>query len=186
MKKLLGVLWIAWLCLAPTVWAATSLQYTLPGTPVTFADSAQTPTRAWTLSALANSAGRVSVQHDKGTGAQPSLWQFVCRVQLTGTNVPGSTVEFYVVPGDGTDTAGGVGTADAALASSDKRRNLTFMGVLVADQGTTNVQMTAVFSNVYIPSRYYSLAAWNSSGLPLKTDTAAHRCTGTPMPFQMQ
>lgn len=169
------------------VTAATSLQYTLPGTPVTFADAGQSPTYTFTLSALANGAGQYSARADKGAGAQPSLFQISCHLQLTGTNVVGSTVEVYVVRWDaaGSNSDGNLGTTTASLAS-DKRRNLQLVGVLVVDQTTTNTTMSANWTNVTILGRYYSLALWNASGLPLKTDTAVHGCQTVPMPPQMQ
>lgn len=168
-------------------WAATSLQYVLPGTPVTFADSAQTPTRTFTLSAMANGAGQYSDRHDKGAGAQPAWWQIACHLQLTGTNLPGATVELYVVHWDaaGANSDGNLGTTTASLAT-DKRRNLKLIGVLVVDQATTNVTMSVNITNVYIPGRYFSLAMWNGTTLPLKTDTAVHGCAAIPMSPQMQ
>lgn len=175
---IVGQLW-------PSLVVAVSNQSILPGTPVIFADSAQTPTRAWTLSALAASAGRVSVQHDQGAGAHAAYWSFVCKIQLTGTLVIPSQVEFYVAVGDGTNVAGEVGTADAALASSDKRRNLRPLGVLAVDQTTQNVTMTAIFDGVYLPQRYFSLVIWNATGIALTTSTSVHRCVGTPYQFQM-
>ena len=185
MKRLTSLVLILSLFWAPIAWA-TSQQYVLPGTGVVFADSGQSGGNVvWTLSALASGAGRISAQYDKGAGAQPAFWQFVCRLQLTGTNVVGATVEYYIVRGDGTDTDGNVGTADAAL-TTDKRRNLQFIGTLVVDQTTTNTKMVATFNNVYIPSRYFSMGVWDATTLPFKTDTTTHRCAAYPMPFQMQ
>ena len=165
-------------------WGA-SLQYTLPGSPITFADSAQTPTATWTLSALASGAGRLSARYDRGAGAGPSVWEMRCKVSLTGTVTVGQTLELYLATSDGTDADGALGTADASLAS-DKRRNLLFVGVLVTDQTTTNVTMTASFRNIYLPQRYFSLAIWNNTSLPIETSTSKHRCQMTPVPIQMQ
>jgi hypothetical protein len=173
------------LWLVPSRALGASLQYVLPGSPITFADSAQTPTRAWTLTALAAGAGRLSAQYDRGAGAGPAIWELRCKLSLTGTNTVGQTVEFYLSTSDGTDADGALGTADAALAS-DKRRNLLFVGVLVVDQTTTNVTMTVSFRNIYVPQRYFSLGIWNNTALPLETSTAKHRCQMTPVPIQMQ
>ena len=184
--------WLAWslvllLLWCSSAWSATSLQYVLPGTPITFADSAQTPTYTFTLSALGNGAGQYSARADKGAGAQPALWQIACHLQLTGTNVVGATIEVYVVRWDaaGSNSDGNLGTTTASLAS-DKRRNLQLVGVLSVDQTTTNTTMAANWTNVFIPGRYFSLALWNGTSLPLKTDTAVHGCAAIPMPPQMQ
>lgn len=171
--------------LVPSWAGAVSKQYTAPGTAVIFADSAQTPTVTWTLSNKANGVGQVSARYDKGAGSQPALWEMRCRFSFTGTNVVGTTLELYVATSDGTNPDGEVGTSDASM-SSDKRRNLLFVGVLVVDQTTTNTVMTASFRNIYLPQRYFSLAMWNNTGLPTQTSTSAHRCTMTPVPFEMQ
>ena len=173
-------------CASP-LWAATSFQYTLPGTPITFADSAQSPTYTFTLSALGNGAGQYSARADKGTGAQPSLWQLSCHLQLTGTNVVAAALELYIAHWDsaGANSDGALGTTTASLAT-DKRRNLKLVGLLIVDQTSTNVTMSTNIANIYIPGRYFSLAIWNGTSLPLKTDTAVHGCAMTPMPNQMQ
>ena len=184
MTRLLSVILAGLLFCASQGLAVTSNQYVSPGTAKVFGDSAQTPDVTWTLSALASGAGRISARFDKGSGAQPALWELKCRLQLTGTNVVGASVEFYISPSDGTNPDGEIGTADAAL-TTDKRRDLTLAGVLVVDQTTTNTTMTRSFQ-VYVPNRYFSLGVWNATTLPFKTDTAVHRCTATPMVPQMQ
>jgi hypothetical protein len=173
------------LCLLVSQAWATSLQYTLPGTPVVFGDSFQTPNATWTLSALASGTGRLSARFDKGTGAQPSLYEMRCRASLTGTLTIGQWLSFYVVTSDGTDQDGALGTGDA-LVTVERFRNLTLVGVLVVDQTTQNLTMTASFRNVYLPNRYVSLAIWNATTIPLETSTSKHRCTLTPMPIQGQ
>jgi hypothetical protein len=156
--------------------------YVLLETPILFADSAQTPNVQFTLSALASLAGRVSAQYDRGAAAHAGWyeWRFSC--QLTGTNVVGAAVELYIATSDGAAMDGQVGTVDAALAT-DKRNNLRPMGTLVVDQVTTNVTMTAS-GEIYLPQRYLSVAVWNATTLPFKTDTAVHRLTLTPFAEQ--
>jgi hypothetical protein len=174
--------------LASHGWAA-SLQYTLPGSPVIFADSAQTPTRQWTLTGLPAGQGRLSAQHDRGAGAGPSLWEMRCRISLTGSNTTGQSLELYIATADGTTTSdvdGGLGTADAALTAADKVRNLLFVGTLIVDQATTNTTMVASFRGIYLPQRYFSLVIWNNTVLAAEASTTKHRCEMTPVPYQMQ
>lgn len=171
-------------------WAATSTQWTLPGTPITFGDSGQTPAGGGTLVVLTLSnrtsgTGRISAQADLGAGAHASLFELRCRVSLTGTHVLGQPLEFYVATSDGTNPDGEVGTADAAL-SSDQRRVLTFVGILPVYQTTSNTTMTASFRNVYLPQRYVQVGLWNGTALPTETSTTKHRCVLTPTPLQMQ
>jgi len=180
----LGMLCLVLMLAVSQVFAATSQQFTLPGTSVTFGDN-YTPTL--TFSAKATLTGQVGALYDKGAGAQPSLWQFQCQISLNGTHTIGATLEYYLVTSqDGSTVDGGVGTANAALASADKRRNLIPMGVLVVDQTTNLTSMYATFRNVYIPTRYFTLAFWNATAISTETSTTKHKCTGTPMPPQMQ
>ena len=187
--RILSAWLIVCLMIAPG-WGATALQYVLPGTELVFADSAQTPTVTWTLSNRAAGTGQVSARYDKNalasaTGAMPALWDMRCRLSLTGTNVVGATIEFYVATSDGTNPDAQVGTADAAI-TSDQRRALLLVGVLPVYQTASNTTMTVSFHNIFIPTRYFSLAMWNATGLPTETSTAKHRCTMVPVSPQMQ
>jgi hypothetical protein len=183
-RQLLVLLLVCGLLWAPAAWAA-SAQYTLPGTPVLFADAAQAGSIPWTLSNRTSGVGRVSTAYDKGVGAQPSLWEIRCWISLSGTNVVGQTVEYYLVTSDGTHADGEPAAGDVAL-NSDQRRVLTMLGVLPVYQTATNTTMTVSFRNVYIPSRYFRLAMWNATGLPTETSTSKHGCTATAMTPQMQ
>lgn len=175
--------WFVLSMLAVFLWAplahAVNDIYWDRGTSKLFADSAQSEDVTITLSALASGAGRYSARYDKGSGSQPTKFSWECHLQLTGTNVVGEVVEFYVALSDGTNAQGALGTSDAALAT-DKRKNLTLIGVLVVDQTTTNTTMVA-HGTVDIYTRYFSLGVWNATALALKTDTAVHGCTFTPV-----
>lgn len=181
--RLLGTALALLLLVSTPLYAATSTQYTLPGAFVTFADTGGT---AMTFSNKATLTGSVSALVNKGTGAQPSLWQAQCQISLTGANVIGTTLEYSVATSqDGTTIDGGV-TPNAALASNDKRRNLTFIGAIVVDQTASNTTMIATFRNIYLPAQYFALVFWNGTGLSTETSTTKHKCVFTPMPIQMQ
>lgn len=191
-RKLVSLALVMVLCWAPWVWAYNK-QYLLPDTTnaKTFADSAQSPTGGtFTLSALASGAGRISARYDKDaikdstSGAMPYLFELRCHVQLTGTNIVGAQVEFYIAESDGSNPDGEIGTSDAAL-TTDKRRNLKLAGILNVDQTTTNTTMSAAWK-IEIRQRYYSVGIWNATTLPLRTDTSVHGCKVTPMTPQMQ
>jgi hypothetical protein len=155
-----------------------SALYLASGTSLLFADVAQAEDVLFTLSALAPNTGRVSARYDKGAGAKPGWWEWRLHVQLTGTNLPGATVEVYCFTSDGLNPDGEIGTADAALPS-DKRNNGKLLGTLVVDQATTNVTMSKS-DTLLIPTRYFSMGIWNATTLPLKTDTAVHGLRMTP------
>jgi len=175
---------LCFMLMVPHFTEGASKQYVNPESSILFADSAQTPAATWTLSALASGAGRISARYDRGTGAHSAFYKWRCWAALTGTNVVGATVEYYIATGDGTHVDGEIGTADASLAT-DKRRNLTLLGILSVDQTTTNVAMTTS-GLVYIPDRYVSLGVWNATTLPFKTDTAISGCNLIPMPMEQQ
>lgn len=189
MRRLLWAVLIGLFSVAGA-WAAQT-EWLAPGTPLLFADSAQSEDVTITLSALAAGAGRYSARYDKNAlglsvtvngasvTAMPSHWRWSCHVQLTGTNVVGAPIEVYIIRSDGTDVDGNLGTSDAALAS-DKRRNLLFAGILTVDQTSSNTTMTGS-GIVEIPTRYFSLGLWNGTTLPFKTDTAVHGCYLTPL-----
>jgi hypothetical protein len=170
--------------------AATSLQYTLPGSAITFGDSGQNVLMVF--SNKGTGTGTVSAQYDKNalataTGAMPSLWAAHCQLSFTGTNVVQTTAEFYIAHADaaGTTQDGAVGQGSTTI-TSDQRRVLTPIGVLSVYQTTTNTTMYASFRNIYIPGRFFSLAWWNNTGLTSETSTTKHKCTLYPMPIQGQ
>lgn len=158
--------------------------YTAIETGILFADSAQAEDATLTLSALASLAGRVSARYDRGSGSHAALYEWRLHCSLTGTNVVGATIEIYAFPSDGTNPDGEIGTSDAALAT-DKRNNGKFCGLLIVDQTTTNVIMTAS-GLIYVPQRYISMGIWNATTLPLTTSTSAHGLTLTPVPWETQ
>jgi hypothetical protein len=170
--------------LAPLGWAAPSKQYAILESTIFFGDSAQTPTAQITLSALASGDGQISAQHDRGTGARAAWFILRCRCALTGTNVVGEPVEYYIATSDGNNIDGEVGTADADLATA-KRNNLTRVLTLLVDQTTTNTVMTAS-TLVFVPARYVSIGVWNGTSLPFQTSTTTHRCTLVPWALEQQ
>jgi hypothetical protein len=161
--------------------AANNRIRTNPGTPITFWDATATvtPTAAFALTALATNTGQYSARYNKGTGPQASIWAWRCHVQMATAPTAGDVIEWYVSTSDGTNADGQLGTTTAAL-SSDKRRNLRLMGLLVIDQGNASTTMTAS-GTVEIKEQYFSLAVWNATAVNLLTSVNLHGCTMTPM-----
>lgn len=180
---LLPLLLTLWCGAWGTGWAA-SKQYVNPETPLVFADSAQTPTAILTLSALANNAGQYSARLDRGAAARAAWYKWRCSLQAAATITVGTSAEVYVSTSDGTNADGTLGTTTAAL-TTEKRRNLQFLGLVVADQTAASTTMTGS-GLVYIPDQYFSVGVWNAFGQALLTSTAVHRCTFTPVPPEMQ
>ena len=182
MRRLVGLVWVV-LLLAVPAWAVNKI-YVNPETAITFADSAQSPSATLTFSALASGAGRISAQFDRGAGAIAMCYVWRATNSLSGTNVVGAAIEYFLATSDGTNIDGQVGTSDAALAS-DKRNNLKFLGLLIVDQTTTNTNMTAS-GTVCTSSRYLSIGVWNATTLAFQTSTSAHKFSLTPIPMEIQ
>lgn len=184
MKKMLGT-FLIFMCVTVSIAYAANKILVTKGTPLLFADAAQTEDVTLTLSALAADAGRCSARYQKtGGNVKSQRWEMRPHIQLTGTNVVGEVIEFYVSTSDGTSAQGGIATTDAAL-TTDQRKNLTFVGMLIVDQTTTNTTMIAAFP-VVIEEAYFSVCVWDASSLPLKTDTAVHGIVMTPMDLEVQ
>src|SRR5262245_22689872 len=178
---------LAGLLVTSQAWGATSLQYTFPGSPITFADSGG-GTIAITFSNRATANGNVSTQADKGSGAQPSLWAAHCQLSFATSPTLGITgAEYYIAHADaaGTTQDGAVGQS-ATTITTDQRRALTLIGTLPVYNNTANTSLYVSFRNLYIPGRYFSLVWFNTSGVTTETSTTKHKCIFYPMPNQMQ
>lgn len=190
MQKLCAI-WLIMLLLVSQAWGATSLQYTLPGSAIVFADTGGTYTIVF--SNKANGTGAVSAQADKNslataTGAMPSLWAGHCQLSFsTGPTMGVTGAEYYIAHAlsDGTGQDGGVGTSSTTI-TTDQRRALTPIGTLPVYNTTANTTMTVSFRNIYIPGRYFSVAWWNTSGQTTETSSVKHRCVFYPMSIQGQ
>jgi hypothetical protein len=184
---LLSLLLLAALAaLVPSAWGA-SLQYTLPGTQVVFADTGGTVT--FTQSNKATNTGQISAQYDKGAGAQPSLWEMRCFLSFTGTLTAGQVASYYIATADtnaATNVDGTLAITNTALTAVDKLRNLLPVGNLLIDQTVQNTTMVASFRNIYLPQRYFSIVMWNFTSISTETSTTKHKCIMTPVPPQMQ
>jgi hypothetical protein len=183
-KRVLVSFLVFMLVTATVAYAANKILVS-KGTALLFADAAQAEDVTLTMSAIAAGAGQCSNQYTKtGANVKSQNWEMRVHLQLTGTNVVGEVVEFYVATSNGTYTQGAIGSTNAAL-SSNARKNLTFAGVLIVDQTATNTNMIAAF-DVTIKEALFQVCFWNATTLPLKTDTAVHGIQMTPMDIEIQ
>ncbi len=153
-------------------------------TPVVWSDSGADELLG--LINLSAGAGRVGARHDFGTGSKAGdfSWRFTC--QFETEPIVGETVDIYLATSDGTEEDGQVGTADAALAAEDKLKNLHYIGSLVVDVATVDIDFTA--SGVtFIPTRYVSPVIFNNTGddaLQNTSNTGEFTLTGIPFEGQ--
>jgi hypothetical protein len=191
MSRLCAVCLTCALCLSLSLgsgvaWAVSQLYINFNATPIKFADSAQTPSATLTMTGatLTAGVGRISTRYDRGAGALPALYFYICTMSLTGTNVVDTTVEWWMAWSNGTISDGQVSATDSALTTS-KRNNLKLVGVTIVDQTTSNTDMTAS-GLVFIPTRYFHWGVWNGTALPFQTSTTAHNCLLYPTWWEQQ
>lgn len=159
--------------------------YVAKETALTFADSAQTPTANLTLSALGAGSGRVSARHDLGASSVSRLYEWRATFQMGTAGVVGETIDIYLSTSDGTNPDGEEGTADAALSSTNKLKNMQYIGSVSVDTTSTNTDITSS-GFCEINSRYFSVVVHNNTADALKTDTAVHGVKLTPVPDEVQ
>lgn len=150
---------------------------------ITFKDSGGSA--VITLQNLGFGAGRISARYDRGANSLPARYRWRAVMQFETAAVVGELVEIYLAPSDGTYVDGNIGTADAAL-TTDKRRNLDLIGVVVVDTTSTATNITA--SGIcYIWDRYFSVGVWNASaGDNLENTSNASLVEFVPMPDEVQ
>jgi hypothetical protein len=138
-----------------------------PLTPVVFTSSGGDV--VITLGSLANGAGRVSAQWDRGAGSKPALYTIQAKMKAAAALAVGASLEVYLLQSYSTDyVPGNVGIVDADLAGTDKRRNLGAPVITISADSTTNGENQ--FSNSYVVEvygRYVSVAVWNALGQAL-------------------
>lgn len=158
--------------------------YYAPETTLTFKDSGGDA--AITLANLGFGAGRISAQCDRGSGSKPARYRWRAVFQFATAPQVGELCEIYLAQSrDGSVIDGTLGASDAAL-SSDKRRNLDLIGVVVHDTTSTNTDI--VGSGVcYVYDRYIQIGVWNgSSGDNLRNSSNTSYIELTPIPDEIQ
>ena len=154
-------------------------------TAVVFADSAQTPNETLTLSALAAGAGRISARHDFGTSSNSRLFEWRATFQMATAGVVGEEIEVWLATSDGTNGDGEEGASDAALSSTNKLKNMHYLGSVVVDTTSTNTDITAS-GIISVNARYASVVVYNNTADALRTDTSVHSVKLTPVPDEIQ
>jgi hypothetical protein len=178
------MLWCLLVLPYDSLYAANKI-YVAPEAVLVFGDAGQVGLSAQlTLTNLLAGTGRMSTLLDRGATAHSAWYKWRCRASLTGTNSVGQSLEIYLGTSDGTNPDGQLSTTDGAL-TTEKRRNLLLLGVLVVDQTTTDTIMAAS-GLVYVVDRFLAVGVWNGTSLPLTTSPTAHRCTLTPWPQEVQ
>lgn len=157
--------------------------YNAPETAITFKASGGTV--VFTNTSVANAAGRISAQWDRGAGSQPGLYKWRATTKAGAALVVGNVLEIYFATSDGTIEDGNQSTSDAAFSATDKRRNLQPVGTIVADS-TSNGEVQNGSGVVEILDRYVSVVWWNALGQTLSGSAGDHIFTLTAEPPENQ
>ena len=157
--------------------------YSAPETAITFKSSGGIVT--FTPTSVANGAGRISAQWDRGAGSKPTRYKWRVKTKAAAALVVGTELEIYFATSDGTIVDGNQGTADAAVSAADKRRNLQPVGTIRADS-TSNGEVQHGSGIVWIFDRYVSVVWWNALGQALSGTAGDHEFILTPVPDEIQ
>lgn len=163
-----------------------NLIYHLPETAIKFVSSGGDV--VLTLTSVANGAGRISAQYDRGTGAKPGLYVIQAVLKAAAALAVGAQAEVYLVQTSvSADVPGNLGTTDAAVSSADKRRNLGAPVVVINADSVTNGENQISNANIIeIYGRYVSVVVWNALGQALHSTGTNSYVTITPVPPQVQ
>lgn len=161
--------------------------YYLPETSIVFAPSGGDV--VFTPQNLANGAGRISAQWDRGSGAQPGLHRAFTSLKAGAALAVGAQLTVYLVQSYGSGSnqvTGNFGTSDAAVSSIDKLRNLGApAGVVNADSTSNGEQQVTTFT-CFLYARYIQVLWWNALGQTLTNTAGDQQFILTPIPPEIQ
>lgn len=159
---------------------ATQQVYSKPGTPATFTESGGTAT--FTPKNVANGAGRVSNQWDRGAGALPDWFLVEVQFKAQSAVTIGNPIRAYVFASESSTTMDL--TADGAVSAETNLLNFKPRAVVYASTNATGY----FYGNtlVFLPGRYVSVAIWNASGQTLTNTNGDNKITLTPWPDDIQ
>ena len=143
---------------------------------------------AMSMEAVANSAGRVSVQIDWGAAPRPDWYEWSCECQWQATPTQGAILELYVAgapDADNTQIDGDVGTTDAALGDIDMRRNLKYIGGVVSENAAAS-EVCVASGRFQFTSRYMSIIGYNAGGATINATDTNFRFNIVPIYWQGQ
>ena len=159
-----------------------NLIYQKQETAVTWQSSGGT--EAFTPTSLGAAAGRQGAHHDFGTASVARKFAWRARIVPGGTRVVGEFVQVWLKTSDGTNPDNDDGTGDIAVSSSDKLRNLLYLGTIQIDENAA-VQMV-VSGVVEILHRYAAPIFWNATANTLSATATDYGFSLTPVPDEIQ
>lgn len=156
---------------------ATNAVYQKFGTAVVFKNTGGDV--AFTLKNIANGAGRVSAQWDRGTGALPMLFKLEVALKYAANLAIGALSTIYAYSTTATAEVDN-STSDAAIAT----QTLITSNWKPACVNVGNAVAVGPFyseATVLLTGRYVSLAFWNASGQATDNNDGTSYCRLTPL-----
>lgn len=154
------------------------------------ATAAQSEDAAFEIHNLASGAGHQSAQYDKGVVAVSRLYEWRAFVQFATAPILGEAVRIYLKTAGSSDGAtahpdNDDGTTDGAVSAEDKLVNLKYLGSIVVDETTANVEMVKS-GFVEISERAFQVVFWNGTQDALTNDVDENGFMLTPVPDEIQ
>lgn len=169
-----------------------NLIYQNPETTLFFvpAAAAQAEDYAFEMHNIAAAAGRQSAHWDRGVAAMPAIYEWRAFIQFATAPVIPETVDFYLKTSGNSASAtihpdNDDGTGSIAVSAEDKLNNLHYLGSIVVDQATADIEMVAS-GTVYLTARGINVVMWNSTADALTNDVDENGFYMTPMPDEIQ
>ena len=153
------------------------------------AAAAQAEDAIFEADGLASGAGIGSANHDLGEGAISRIYEWVAFCQFATAPVVDETIDIYLKTSGNSASATIKPLNDdgyaVAVSSEDKLKNLHFIGSIVVDQASANIEMVAR-GPVRIDARAVSVVWWNASADALTTDVDENGFWLSPAPDEIQ
>ena len=160
--------------------------YVDPETPITFGSNSDTVT--FTPKNVATGAGRISAQHDRGSGAKAMRyrWESFSKVGSNATLGYGIDIFIATAHKSASEIDDGLGASDAAVSGATLVSNSRYIGTIKVNGSGANVGPWQASGEFEILARYLSVVWINNTGQTLTNVDADHQFTLIPMPDEIQ
>jgi hypothetical protein len=160
--------------------------YTTRETAVTFLPNPLGASASFKVQNLPTQSGYVSNRLDLGVSSRSSRFEWRATTQISGiAPALGEAVEIYLSTSDGSIADGAMPSGETMIGSQDKKRNLKYVGALVADVAATGTPFNSS-GRVTIDGRYVSAVWFNGTVGTLHPATGVHQFILTPIPDEIQ
>jgi hypothetical protein len=156
--------------------------YQVPETAIVFTESGGDA--VFTPKNIANGAGRISTQLDRGTVAKAMRYRWEAQFKGAAAVAIGSGVRVYLHAAHSAAAAVDGGQSDAGISAETQLSNWALVGQVVAS--TNAVGPFYASGVVTILGRYLSVGLWNASGQTLTNVNGDNKITLVPIPDEIQ